>query len=220
LYFEVHPVPTQPKHQSSAFIEELSGDKEVNRMYHTYQMALAAQKERTDSSKPVVSEDTRPLGDRKTGQFQYRAKVKDSDIAQHLYDRAMSASIIVTPGELLAVSPDLRKLFVESCKVNRIPVYSVTMTAPTTSLDSMALSVQLSPLYMAPIMELDVQISRKHPEVALYDTGAELVCVTSAFISVVLDQIQFKMNLDYHRSSVQTPIPVYHADSPAQTTQP
>jgi Protein of unknown function (DUF4100) len=173
LYFEVHPVPTQPKHQSSAFIEELSGDEEVNRTFHTYQMDLAVQKERTDSSKPVVSEDTRPLGDRKTGQFQYRAKVEDSNIAPRLYDRAMSASITVMLGELLAVSPDLRKLFVKSCKVNRIPVYSVTMTAPTTSLDSTALSIQVSPLYMAPIMELDVQIAGKHPEVALYDTGAE-----------------------------------------------
>jgi hypothetical protein len=46
------------------------------------------------------------------------------------------------------------------------------------------------------------------------------VVVTSVFISVVLDQIQFKMNLDYHGSSVQTPIPVHHADSPAWTTRP
>jgi hypothetical protein len=39
--------------------------------------------------------------------------------------------------------------------------------------------------------------------------------VTSAFISVVLDQSRFKMNLDYHGSSVQTPILIHHADSPA-----
>ena len=97
-------------------------------------------------------------------------KVENPDITQSLYDRAIGASISVTPGELLAVSPDLRKLFVESCKVNRIPVYSVTAETISTPLTATSLAAHVPPLYTALIMELEVKLAGKYSEVGLYDT--------------------------------------------------
>lgn len=79
----------------------------------------------------------------------------------------------------MAVSPDLRRLFVDSCKVNCIPVYSATAEPVSSPLNVTSLVAQVTPLYMAPIMELDVKLAGKHPEVGLYDTGAELVCISA-----------------------------------------
>ena len=86
----------------------------------------------------------------------------------------------MTLGELLAVSPDLWKLFVDSCKVNRIPVYSATAEVPSTPVTAASLVAQVAPLYTAPLMELDMELAGEHHEVALYDMGAELVCISAA----------------------------------------
>ena len=163
----------------SAHIEEVSTEDEVNRTYRAYQMALAAQKERFDTSARPVKEDAKLEQDKWSGQFQYNTKVEDPDVVLCLYNRAMATSVSVTPGELLAVSPDLQKLFVESCKVNRITVYSVTEDTVSWPLEAASLVAQVAPLYTAPIMELDVMLVGKHPKVGLYDTGAELVCIST-----------------------------------------
>ena len=179
LYFEVNPAPAVKDTPTSAYIEEVASDDEVTRTYHAYQVALAAQKERSEASACPLKDDAKLEPEKRSGQFHYKTKVEDPDVAQRLYDRAMGATISVTPGELLAVSPDLRKLFVESCKVNRIPVYSVTSEPVSHSCHAASLVAQVTPLYTAPIMELDVKLAGKHPEVGLYDTGAELVCISA-----------------------------------------
>ena len=179
LFFEVNPASDLNDTPTSAYIEEVSVEDEVTRTYQAYQLALAAQKERIDTSARPIKDDTRPEPEKKSGQFHYKTKVEDPDIVQSLYNRAMGTSISVTPGELLAVSPDLRRLFVDSCKVNRIPVYSATMGPVSSPLDAASLVAQVTPLYTAPIMELDVKLAGKHPEVGLYDTGAELVCISA-----------------------------------------
>ncbi|KAF8579610.1 hypothetical protein K439DRAFT_1523989 [Ramaria rubella] len=87
----------------------------------------------------------------------------------------------MTQGELLAIAPDIRKLFVNACKINWIPVYSAAAVPPSHE-EVVTLAAQTPPLYTAPIMEIDVRVGRKHPEVGLYDTGAELVCISAVTV--------------------------------------
>ena len=183
LFFKVHPIPAHTSLDVMGFIEEVVHNSESIPTDRASHLAATASLEQSGQGSPA------PLSDKKSwsatdkkvvGQFQYKSKADDHTTAQQLYDRALASSIAITPGKLLAISPDIRKLFVESCKVNRIPVYSATMEAPREVTTTTVLLAAPVPMYTAPIMELDVQLRGKHPEVALYDTGAELVCISAA----------------------------------------
>ena len=187
LFFEVDPMPLQTTPDAIpdaiGFIEEITHSSESIPTGQASHLAATASLDQSGRGSPVPPSNAKSwkATDKKmAGQFQYKSKVEDNTMAQQLYDWALASLISVMPGELLAISPDIRRLFVDSCRVNRIPVYSATgevsSELPTTSV-LMATPV---PMYTAPIMELDVQLSGKHPEVALYDTGAELVCISTA----------------------------------------
>ena len=177
------------------FIEEITHSSESIPTGQASHLAATASLDQSGRGSPVPPSNAKSwkATDKKmAGQFQYKSKVEDNTTAQQLYDRALASSISVMPGELLAISPDIRRLFVDSCRVNRIPVYSATgevsSELPTTSV-LMATPV---PMYTVPIMELDVQLSGKHPEVALYDTGAELVCIST----VAANELRLPFNPD------------------------
>ena len=74
LFFEVTPAPTLQEPPTSAYIEEVATEDDVTRTYHTYQMALAAQKDCLDGSVQPVRGDPKPEQDKKLGQFHYKAK--------------------------------------------------------------------------------------------------------------------------------------------------
>lgn len=79
----------------------------------------------------------------------------------------------MTLQEYLAGSPELRKLFVEDCKVNRIPVFQSATLAPTTTAQAnAAITWQAIAPPSVPIREFDMYIQGKHLEVA------ELVCIS------------------------------------------
>ena len=127
LFFEVLPATTTPTVTAAGFIEEVQEDPAVQDAYKAYQLALAASKDnksstaRTTPTPAPVSGTTSTIstpGEKKVPQFQYKSKVEDSAVAQKVYDRIMESPVTLSQGELLALAPDIRKLFVEGCKVN------------------------------------------------------------------------------------------------------
>ena len=76
------------------------------------------------------------------------------------------------------MAPEIRKLFVDGCKVNRIPVYAAASALTETPTAATVLLTKGVPSYTSPIMELDIKIQGKHSEVGLYDCGSELVCIS------------------------------------------
>ena len=183
LFFEVDPLPLQTTPEAMGFIEEVAHSSESIPTGQASHLTATASMDQSGQESPVLPSDTKSwkaMDKKVAGKFQYKSKVEDNTTAKQLYDRALALSISVTPGELLAISPDIWKLFVESCRVNRIPVYSATGEVSKELPTTMVLMAAPVPMYTAPIMELDVQLGGKHPEVALYDTGAELVCISTA----------------------------------------
>ena len=182
LFFEVDPMPLQTTPDVMGFIEEITHSSESIPTRQASHLAATASLDQSSQGSPVPPSDAKSwkVTDKKVaGKFQYKSKAEDNTTAKQLYDRALASSISVMPGELLAISPDIQ-LFVDSCRVNRIPVYSATGEVSSELPTMMVLMAAPVLMYTAPIMELDVQLSGKHPEVALYDTGAELVCISTA----------------------------------------
>ena len=187
LFFEVLPTTQTPTAMAASFIEEVQEDSAVQDAYKAYQLALAASKEKkspgvvsTPTPTPVsgvASTSSMPV-DKKVPQFQYKSKVEDSAMAQKVFDRIMEAPVMLTQGELLALAPEIRKLFVDGCKVNRIPVYAAASALAKKPTAATVLLTKGVPSYTSPIMELDIKIQGKHSEVGLYDCGSELVCIS------------------------------------------
>jgi len=170
LFFEVLP-STQSTATAARFIEEVHENTSVQDAYKAYQLALAASKDKKSSVPAPISTPTPVSGsastpslssDKKIPQFHYKLKVEDAAIAQKVFNRMMESPVMLSQGELLALAPDIRKLFVDGCKVNRIPVYSVsalTVERPTSGTVFLAKG---APSYTSAIMELDVKILGKH----------------------------------------------------------
>jgi hypothetical protein len=102
----------------------------------------------------------------------------DPKAVQAVFDKMLDTSVTLTQRELLAISPELRKMFVDGYKVTRIPVF--TPSAADTSKSATSLLSQVSTPHTAAIMELDIKIQGKHQEVGIFDPGAELVCISEA----------------------------------------
>ena len=120
-------------------------------------------------------------GDRKPPQYTYKSKCDDASAVQRVFERVMSARVEVSPAELMALSPDFRKYTVNFCKVNRTAAYSLSPELPA-ALTTTNLLATSAPVYSAPIMELNVKVDGQFNEVGLYDSGAELVCISKAAV--------------------------------------
>lgn len=197
LFFEVNPEPSPVSVPAAAYIEEVAPEDVVMRTYHAYHaphdespqpttlsemLAPPTQPAQKAHPAPAQKQASKANGDKPhAGQFQYRAKVESPDVAQQLYEHAMGATLSITPGELLAVSPDLRCLFVDSIRARSTAYLCILLPRNLSAHRLMdTLMAQTAPMYTAPIMALNVKIARKHDEVGLYDTGAELVCISAA----------------------------------------
>ena len=165
LFFEVLPTSIMSTARAVSFIEEVPEDSTVQNAYKAYQLALAASKDKvstvttTTSSPASGSAANHPSSnDKKPPQFHYKAKVEDSEITQRVFDRIMESPVTVSQGELLALAPDIQKLFVDGCKVNRIPVYSATSAPVESTQSATVLLSKGAPSYTSPIMEIDIKI--------------------------------------------------------------
>ncbi|GJJ07908.1 hypothetical protein Clacol_002114 [Clathrus columnatus] len=114
--------------------------------------------------------------DKKAPQYQYHSKMEDSTMAQTVFDKIMDNPITLPTCELITISPDLQKLFIDTCRVNKIPVFSTpTKSSAIATAHSIVTSVALR---TAPIREFDLYVQGKHLESGIYDPGAELVCIS------------------------------------------
>ena len=93
----------------------------------------------------------------------------------------MAVKADVSMAELMALSPDFHKYTVDFCKVNRTAAYSLSPELPA-SLTTTNLLATSAPVYSAPIMELNIKVVGQFNEVGLYDSGAELVCISKAAV--------------------------------------
>jgi len=188
LLFEVLPMVKMSTETAANFLEEVNEDMEVQDAYKAYQLALAMSKERkvamtapaSTAATGSSSKDITPpaSSDKKMPQFQHKAKVEDATIVQKVFDRIIESLVMMSQGELLAVGPELHKMFVDGCKVNRISVYSAAVNIGPLTQTVTVLAARADPLYMAPILEINVKIQGKHSEIGLYDRGSELVCIS------------------------------------------
>jgi hypothetical protein len=131
LFFEVSPDEDLPM-EIGARIEEVN-DVESSSI-HTSSVSYAAYRDSHKSAStlastfisaaPGPSTSVTPVhAEKKVLQYQYKSKMEDEDIAQTVFTRFLATPFPVTCGEVLALSPSLRKCFVEGCKVNYIPVF-------------------------------------------------------------------------------------------------
>ncbi|KIJ38551.1 hypothetical protein M422DRAFT_258658 [Sphaerobolus stellatus SS14] len=160
---------------TSSFIEEIPDDSANTFVAQTARKASLSVSAPTGS--PTPSTSVQP-SEKKAPQYQYQSKIEDTKAAQAIFDKMLDTSITITQRELLTVSSDLRKHFVDGCKINRIPVYSANIVPMESEQTATTLLTQSTTLHTASIRELDVKIQGKHAEIGIYDPGAELVCIS------------------------------------------
>ncbi|HEV7737453.1 MAG TPA: retropepsin-like aspartic protease, partial [Chlamydiales bacterium] len=185
LFFEVSPVTMAATAASVNLNEALPGgseDGEIQQAYEQYQYVLAAAKEKKTPTIPNTPK-LPIISEKKSAQYEYKSNVEDFTVVRRLFDRTMSEErpIQVSQRELLAISPELRKLFVEACKVNRVPL-TVERRSSSGTQTATTLMTQAEPLYTSPVMELDVAVNGQYSETGIYDPGAELVCISEAAV--------------------------------------
>ncbi|GJJ10255.1 hypothetical protein Clacol_004481 [Clathrus columnatus] len=170
--------PTPPTVAIASFIEEIIDSPTME----TLAAKAFTKPQSSTSSVPAKLAQTIPFlqTDKKQPQFQYQSKLEDPAIAQSVFEKILNNPIMLPTRELIAVSPDLQKLFVDGCKVNKItiPVFTpepkTTMTASANAVTTQAIAP-----HMAPIREVDVYVQGRHREVGIFDPGAELVCISA-----------------------------------------
>ncbi|KIJ38131.1 hypothetical protein M422DRAFT_259281, partial [Sphaerobolus stellatus SS14] len=161
-----------PITMASSFIEEIPDDSANTFMAQTTRKALPAMSGTT--SVPSPSASAQP-SEKKAPQYQYQSKIEDPKAVQAVFDKMLDTPITITQRELLTVSPDLRKHFVDGCKVNCIPVYTANTVPMEPEQIATTLFTQSTTPHTAFIRELDVKIQGKHAEIGIYDPGAELM---------------------------------------------
>jgi hypothetical protein len=115
---------------------------------------------------------------RKAAQYQYSLKCEDSSAVHRVFERTLAAPANISMGELLSLSPDYRKYNVDFCKVNRTAGYSLSPQLPASLPAATNLLSTSVPVYSSPIMELKVKVAGQFNDMGLYDSGAELVCIS------------------------------------------
>jgi len=154
-----------PAVTGASFIEEVQEDTKVQDAYMVYQLTLVARKDKKSStSVPVSGSASTPTSSSEKKLPQYKLKIEDATIVQKGFDHMMESPVTLSQGELLALAPDIQKMLVDSCKVNRILVYSATSELVESTQSTTVLLNKAAPLYMAPIMGVDIKIQGKHSE--------------------------------------------------------
>lgn len=81
--------------------------------------------------KALAVANNQATSNKRAAQYHYKAKIEDTTAVKKVYDQLMNTPIMIKQGELLAAAPALRKLVVNACRVNRMPV-----AAPLTTLET------------------------------------------------------------------------------------
>ena len=138
-----------------------------------YPAMVSAAVEAAKSQQHVV-----PEPNKKAAQFQYTSKCDDPSAVQRVFERTLAAPANISVGELLSLSPEYRKYNVDFCKVNRTAAYSLSPQLPASLPTATTLLSTSAPMYSSPIMELKVKVAGQFDDIGLYDSGAELVCIS------------------------------------------
>jgi len=91
-FFEVFPANETRTALVDSYIKEVPDDDDVRKAYDSYQLALAYHKEKSSKVTPTstcTTLSTTPVGntfEKKAPQFQYKLKVKDSVVAQQVFN--------------------------------------------------------------------------------------------------------------------------------------
>jgi hypothetical protein len=115
--------------------------------------------------------------------------------------KRMDSPLLIFHGELLALSPNVRKLFVDGCKVNCIPIFSATYQVAKPAGTASSLLAQATPLHSMPIMELYVQIQGKFTEIGLYDPSSELACISEVAAKDMVLPFSTDLQLNMHNAN-------------------
>ncbi|KIJ30988.1 hypothetical protein M422DRAFT_267405 [Sphaerobolus stellatus SS14] len=157
-----------PVNMTSSFIEEIPDDSANTFVAQTARKASLSMS--TPTGIPTPSTSVQP-SEKKAPQYQYQSKIEDPKAAQAVFDKMLDNPITITQRELLAVSSDLHKHFVDRCKVNCIPVYLANIVPMESEQTATTLLTQATTPHTASIRELDVKIQGKHVEIGIYDPG-------------------------------------------------
>ena len=130
--------------------------------------------ERSDSPKnqEQSKEDSFPsIPDKRTPAYTYKSKAMNPTTTKEMFGKILEVIIpSITVGDLLAISPDLRKEAVDYTCTHRIPAITATNK----------LSAAIAPPhieYSTPLCELKVTLNGVHEELALLDDGSEIVVI-------------------------------------------
>ena len=117
-------------------------------------------------------EDSVPsVPDKRTPAYTYKSKAMNPMATKETFSKILEVIVpSITVGDLLAISPDLRKEAVDYTRTHRIP----TLTAAN------ELSTAVPPPlieYSTPLRELKVTLNGIHEELGLLDDGSEIVVI-------------------------------------------
>jgi len=120
--------------------------------------------ERIPSNEPSSSLDKR------TPAYTYESKAMNPAVTKQTFSKILDVIVpSITVGDLLAISPDLRKEAVDYAKTHCIPSFAATNEISAISPPHVE--------YSTPLCELKVTVNGVHEELALLDDGSEIVVI-------------------------------------------
>ncbi|KAJ7177759.1 hypothetical protein C8R46DRAFT_1212490 [Mycena filopes] len=125
----------------------------------------------------AVSETPHAKDAQRTGAYYNQSKAATTilDAARSIHARVLETIVPVPYGELLAISPDLRKQAVEHSRVNRVP--NDPKMALTSFLSSLSPDTDVPVQHSTLLRECVVVVNGKQEELGLLDDGSEIVVI-------------------------------------------
>jgi len=122
------------------------------------------------SHERIPSNDPSSSLDRRTPAYTYESKAMNPAVTKQTFSKVLDVIVpSITVGDLLAISPDLRKEAVDYARTQRIPSFAATNEVSAICPPHVE--------YSTPLRELKVTVNGVHEELALLDDGSEIVVI-------------------------------------------
>ena len=123
------------------------------------------------NSQGPFQENTSP-SDKRTPAYTYESKATNLVTTKQTFARILDAIIpSITVGDLLAISPDLRREAVDYAQTHHIPAFAASNKFSTTAIAPPHIE------YSTPLRELRITLNGVHEELGLLDDGSEIVII-------------------------------------------
>ena len=107
-----------------------------------------------------------------TPAYTYESKATNPVTTKQTFARILNAIVLsITIGDLLAISPDLRREAVDYARTHRIPAFAASNEFSTTAIAPPHIE------YSTPLHELRITLNIIHEELGLLDDGSEIVVI-------------------------------------------